>query len=168
LNRKILENSNLRKIYQTLERNVLILIAIPLPFFAFVFLSSQNGTLDFNLPQLPLFWESLGLGISFAILIVQYFTFQSAVKRILAGDFELEKKVKMYSGATMSRFWILFVSIFISAAGLLFFENSGYTIAFAVSLVFMSLGKPTPDRIIRLLRLKGDDRAEIEELKRPG
>jgi len=168
LNRKILENSNLRKIYQTLERNVLILIAIPLPFFAFVYLSSQNGTLDFNLPELPVFWESLGLGIAFAVLFVQYITFQSAIKKILAGDFELEKRVKLYSGATISRFMVLFASIFLSAVGLLFFENSGYTIAFAVSLVFMSLGKPTPDRIIRLLRLKGDDRAKIEELKRPG
>lgn len=163
-----MENNNLRNIYQTLERNVLILIAIPLPFFAFVFLSSQNGSLHFDLPALPLFLESFGLGIAFAILVVQYFTFQSAIKSILAGDFELEKKVKMYSKATMLRFWVLFVSIFLSAAGLLFFQNSGYTIAFAISLVFMSLGKPTPDRIVRLLRLKGEDRAEIEELKRPG
>lgn len=151
-----------------MERNVLILIAIPLPFFAFVFLSSQNGTLDFNLPELPAFWDSFGLGLAYAFLAMHYFAFQSSIKKIRAGNFELEKKMSMYYRATLSRFWVLFASTFICVAGLMFFENSGYTIAFAISLVFMSLGKPTPDRIIRLLRLKGGEKEMIEELKRPG
>jgi hypothetical protein len=163
-----LEKKKIRKIYETLERNVLILIAIPIPFFAIIFLSSQNGTIDYEIPELSAFWDYFGLAFVYALLGFHYITFHSAIKKINTGNFELEKKVKMYSKATISRFWVLFVSVFICAAGLLFFENSGYTIAFAVNLVFSSLGKPTPDRIIRLLRLKGEEKKEIEELKRPG
>ncbi|RPA68160.1 hypothetical protein EF405_10835 [Cyclobacteriaceae bacterium YHN15] len=163
-----MEKDSIKKSYYTLERNVLILIAIPLPFFAFIFLSTQNGTLDFKLPDLPAFWDSFGLGLAYAFLALHYFAFQSSIKKIRAGNFELEKKMSMYSRATHLRFWALFASILLCAAGLMFFENSGYTIAFAISLVFMSLGKPSPDRIIRLLRLKGAEKELIEELKRPG
>jgi drug/metabolite transporter (DMT)-like permease len=163
-----LEKKKIRKIYETLERNVLILMAIPIPFFAIIFLSSQNGTLDYDIPEFPAFWDYFGLGFVYALLGLHYIAFHSAINKINAGNFELEKKVKMYANATIFRFWVLFVSVFICAAGLLFFKNSGYTIAFAITLVFSSLGKPTPDRIIRLLRLKGEEKEEIGELKRPG
>jgi hypothetical protein len=163
-----LEKIRIRKIYVTLERNVLILIAIPIPFFAIIFLSSQNGTIDYDIPEFPVFWDYFGLAFVYALLGLHYITFHSVINKINAGNYELEKKVKMYAKATISRFWVLFVSVFICAAGLLFFENSGYTIAFAITLVFSSLGKPTPDRVIRLLRLKGEEKMEIEELKRPG
>jgi hypothetical protein len=162
-----LEKNKIRKIYETLERNVLILIAIPIPFFAIIFLSSQNGTIDFDIPEFPAFWDYLGLVFVFALLGLHYIVFHSEINKINTRNFDLESKVKMYAKATISRFWILFVSVFICAAGLLFFKNSGYTIAFAITLVFSSLGKPTPDRIIRLLRLKGEEKEEIEKLKRP-
>jgi len=55
----------------------------------------------------------------------------------------------------MSRFWKLFAIGFLCAAGLLFYENPGFTIA--ATLIYVSLGKPTPDRIVKLLRLKGED-----------
>ncbi|MFD2203453.1 hypothetical protein [Shivajiella indica] len=152
--------------YDKMERNVLILIAIPIPFFAIVFLSFQNGTLEYDFPELPVFLDYFGIGFVYAALGYHYIAFHSVINRINSGEFDLEKKMKMYSKATVDRFWILFGSVFFCTTGLLLFKNSGYTIAFAITLVFSSLGKPSPDRIIRLLRLKGEEREKIEELKR--
>jgi hypothetical protein len=163
-----LENLEIKKIYDTLERNVLILIAIPIPFFAIAYLNSQNGTLSLDLPGVPAFWDSLGLVFVYVGLAVHYIDFHSSIKKIQKSDWTLEEKVKKYANATLHRFWILFISALVCSAGLLFFDNPGYTIAFAITLVFCSLGKPTPDRIIRLLKLKGDERQEIELLKRRG
>jgi hypothetical protein len=37
-----------------------------------------------------------------------------------------------------------------------------------VILLFFSLGKPSPDRIVRLLKLKGEEKDKVMELKRRG
>ena len=147
---------------------MLILIAIPIPFFAVTYLNSLNSTFALNLPEVPVFWDSFGLGMVALILIVHYFIYHSAIKRIHLGNFELQTKLGLYSRATHLRFYILFVASLFCAAGLLFFENSGYTIAFAVVLLFFSLGKPSPDRIVRLLKLKGEEKDKVMELKRRG
>lgn len=161
-----METTEIRKIYDALERNVLILIAIPIPIFAFAYLHAQEGTLDWDLPHLPAFWDSFFLGFVFVILALHYVRFHNGIKQAMTGGFDLEEKVRRYAVATMQRFWVLFLAGFICAFGLMWFDNAGYTIAFAITLVFSSLGKPTPDRIIRLLRLKGEEREEIEQLKR--
>jgi hypothetical protein len=163
-----LENLEIKRIYDKLERNVLILIAIPIPFFAIAYLNSQNGTLSLDLPEVPEFWNSFGIGFVYVGLGMHYFTFHSALKKILDFNPNLEDKIKDYAKATMQRFWVLFISGMICSVGLLLFDNPGYTIAFAITLVFCSLGKPSPDRIIRLLKLKGEERQAIELLKRRG
>lgn len=169
MNNRILENNNnIKKIYESLERNVLILIAIPIPFFAVTYLNSQNRTFSLNLPEVPPFWDSFGLGLVVSILVVHYFNFQSAIKRIQNKGYDLETKVSLYSQATMLRFYMLFASSLICAVGLLFFENAGYTISFAIILVFFSLGKPSPDRIVRLLKLKGEEKDKMLELRNRG
>jgi hypothetical protein len=40
-------------------------------------------------------------------------------------------------------------------------------VVFALALVFFSLGKPSPDRMMRLLRLKKQDRELLVEISRP-
>ncbi len=146
----------------------MILIAIPIPFFAVVYLNSQNSTFSFELPVVSAFWDSFGLGLVVSILFLQYFSFQSAIKRIGSGNLDLESKLALYSQATMQRFWILFISTFISALGLLFFDNPGFTMAFAVTLLFFSLGKPSPDRIVKSLKLKGEEKDKVLGMKRRG
>jgi hypothetical protein len=160
-----LEKSEIRKIYDGLEPNVLILIAIPIPFFAFAYLHAQNGTAAWDFPSVPAFWDSFLLAFVFALLALHYVSFHNGIKKALNVDWSLEEKVRKYAAATIQRFWVLFFSGLICALGLVMFDNAGYTIAFAISLVFSSLGKPTPDRIIRLLRLKGEEREEVEQLK---
>jgi len=161
-----LEKSVIRNIYDGLERNVLILIAIPIPFFAFAYLHSQNGTAAWDVPDLPAFWDSFLLGFVFAMLGLHYVNFHKGIKQALKVDCDLEEKIKKYAAVTMQRFWILFFAGLVCAMGLILFDNAGYTIAFAISLVFSSLGKPSPDRIIRLLRLKGQEKEEVELLKK--
>lgn len=148
-----------------LEGNVLILIAIPLPFFAIAYLFNQNGTVSLDVPQLPLFLNTFGLALVYALLAVHYLIFHNTIKKAINGNFELIEKVNLYAGATMKRFWTLLVTGILCSLGLLFFEDPGFTIAFAINLVFSSLGKPSPDRIVRLLRLKGEEKEEVERLK---
>jgi hypothetical protein len=40
-------------------------------------------------------------------------------------------------------------------------------VVFALALVFFSLGKPSPDRMVRLMRLKKEDRELLREISRP-
>lgn len=145
---------------------MLIMIAIPIPFFGFVYLNSENPIFFFEIPQVTEFWEYFGLGMVFTLLIAQYVFFKKETKTIVVSPSELPAKLTSYSKASFKRFGILFVAALVAAAGLLLFGNAGYTIAFAVTLVFFSAAKPSPDRIIRSLKLKGEEKDLVNGLKR--
>lgn len=161
-----MENSQIRKIYDKLERNVLILIAIPIPIFGFVYLNSESPLFFFNVPQLAEFWEYLGLGLVFTFLIAQSVVFQKDKKIILHSDFDLPTKLNSYSQASVKRFGLLLLTSLVAAIGLFLFENPGFTVAFAIALLFFSVAKPSPDRIIRSLKLAGEEKEIVNGLKR--
>jgi predicted benzoate:H+ symporter BenE len=165
LNKIALDKVFIRKKFDTLERNALIMMAIPLPFFALSYLFTTSSTISYQVPDLPLILDTLLLTLVIVMLGVHYFNFRAAIKSARLEGKSLEDKVLRYSQATMKRLWVLFVVILLCAAGLLVYQNPGYTISFAIALVFFSLGKPTPDRIIRLLKLRGEEKEEIEALK---
>ncbi|MCH6235407.1 hypothetical protein MMU05_15680 [Aquiflexum sp. AIY15W] len=163
-----MEDSQLRKIYDNLERTVLIMIAIPIPFFGFVYLNSESPIFFFNVPQLPGFWEYFGLGTVFTLLLAQFVVFQKESKGIVNSNYDLPIKLHSYSKASFKRFGLLLVAALISALGLFLFENPGYTVSFAIALLFFSVAKPSPDRIIRSLKLVGEEKELVNGLKRRG
>lgn len=160
-----MEKDIIRKTYDTLERNALIMMAIPLPFFALSYLYTTSSTISYDGPKLPLFLDTILLTLVILMLALHYVNFQAAIKSARIEGSNLEEKMRRYSSATMRRLWVLFVVVLLCAGGLLVYENPGYSITFAVALVFFSIGKPTPDRIIRLLKLKGEEKDAIEALK---
>lgn len=165
MNKKVLDTDIIRKTYDTLERNALIMMAIPLPFFALAYLFTTSSTISYKAPELPLLLDTALLTLVILMLALHYVNFQAAIKKARIEGADLEDKMMRYAQATMKRLWVLFAVVFLCAGGLLIYQNPGYTISFAVALVFFSLGKPTPDRIIRLLRLKGEEKDAIEALK---
>lgn len=156
----------LKRKFRVLERNVLLLIAFPLPVFALVYLYTTSNTTSIELPVLPAFLNYLILGLASALLIFQYTGFRNAMNIMRDNPRSIEEKMDGYAKATLSRFWILFWIGIICATGLLFYENPGFTVAYAVSLMFVSIGKPTPDRIVRILRLKGEEKDMVFEINR--
>ncbi|MCL6259119.1 hypothetical protein M3O96_08475 [Aquiflexum sp. TKW24L] len=148
-----------------MERNVLIMIAVPIPFFGFVYLNSENPIFFFEIPQLSEFWEYFLLAIGFTFLIAQYFVFHKETKIISTSDKDMAGKMNAFSEAVFKRFWYLFITALIAALGLFLFGNPGYTVAFAITLLFFSIAKPTPDRIIRALKLKGEEKDQVNALK---
>ncbi|KEO75170.1 hypothetical protein [Anditalea andensis] len=146
--------SNFRK----LERNVLILTGLPLPLFAFAYLYTTSRSMEIDLPSFPGIFDALMMGMVVGLLVVQWLQFHRGIKKTRISTASLDEKLKNYEVLTISRFWKLFAIGMMCAAGLLFYENPGYTIAYAVTLIYVSLGKPTPDRIAKLLRLKGDEK----------
>jgi len=156
----------IRKIYKNLEQLVLVLMLIALPLFGMIYLYFNSGNLDWELPEIPDFVNGILAGGGTALLIIQYFLFHKKLKVSFQYK-ELLQKVKIYSYATRERFLLLFACSLIATAGLLFFGNPYFIILFAVTLVFFSLAKPTPDRMGRLMKLKKEDRDLILTASRP-
>ncbi|MBS9523859.1 hypothetical protein KIH41_09680 [Litoribacter ruber] len=149
---------NLKARFRVLERNVLILTGLPLPAFAFAYLHTNSPNMELNLPELPVLLGTVLLSLVIAFLVLQWFNFHQGIKKVRKSEISLEEKVDRYSVLTMQRFYKLFFIGFACAIGLLFYDSAGFTIAYAVTLVYVSLGKPTPDRIAKLLRLKGEEK----------
>lgn len=145
---------------------MLVLMIIALPIFGMIYLYFISGNLDWQLPNLPGFINGLLVGFSIGILIAQYVKFHQAIKKGKASE-ELTKKVETYIQSTRVRFYFLFLSSVISAVGLLFFKSEVYVVLFAVTLVFFSLAKPTPDRIRRLYGLNKADSELVRLMSRP-
>ncbi|MCC5936293.1 MAG: hypothetical protein JJU34_03325 [Lunatimonas sp.] len=156
----------LKKEFRVLERNVLILTAVPLPPFAFAYLYTTGGSMSLDLPELPTYLSSGMLGAAIGLLVWQVLAFNQQVRRIRMQETSILTRLRAYSTASIHRFWMLFAVGFLSAVGLLFSERPGFTITYAVCLLFVSLGKPTPDRIAKGLRLKGEDKEQVYDINR--
>lgn len=161
-----MELQEIRTVYRKTERLTVVLLIFALPAFAMVYLYQSSGKVDWNLPALPEFFEWFLAGLSVMILGIHYVLFHQKIKLAL-GQSELVEKVKTYCQATGQRFWILFLVSLLATAGLLLTQNPAFTLLFAVTMVFFSLGKPSPDRMARLMKLKKEDRELIREASRP-
>lgn len=160
-----MEKDPIRTTYEKLEHNTLILIACSIPFFAVVYLYSQSESINRSSYYLPEITGSILLGFIYVLLAFHYWKFHNAIKNILTNHHPLEAKIVLYKHATIHRFKTLLLSSLLCPLGLLLFENNGFIIAYALTLVFLSLGKPTPDRIVRLLKLKGEEKDRVIKIK---
>ena len=161
-----MEIENLRVAYRRTEQQTLICLVLALPLFGGTSLYQPGGKLDKTLPQLSLFEQVLVLVASLGLLVVHYFLFHRRIKATFVQE-EISAKILGYLAATKQRHWILFLVAVASSLGLLFSSNPGFVVVFALTLVFFSLGKPTPDRMMRLLKLKKQDREILIEISRP-
>lgn len=161
-----MEIQKIRKAYRSTEQLVLILIALALPVFGAVYLYFNSGNLNWDLPELPGFVLWVLAGINVAALVIQYLLFHRKIA-LTFKESELENKAKIYLSATNQRFLILFLVSLLTSVGLLFFQHPIFVLIFAVTLTFFSLGKPSPDRMARLMKLKKEDRELIRDASRP-
>jgi hypothetical protein len=161
-----LDHEEIGIIYRKTERLTLLLLMVALPLFGMVYLYDSSPNLSWDLPRLPGFIGGFLIGFSIGCLIWQYVVFHKKLKSTF-GTPELLEKVRIYSEATNQRFWFLFLVSILATVGLLFSQNPVYTVIFAVTLVFFSLAKPSPDRMARLMKLKKEDRELIREASRP-
>lgn len=161
-----METQELRKIYHRTERLTLIILLIALPAFGMVYLYHNSGSISKDLPQLSGFFNGFLMTFSVTLLVGQYWAFHVNLKKSFAQT-ELLDKVKIYTKATSQRFLFLFLVSICSTIGLLFSGNPLFIIIFALTLVFFSLAKPSPDRMTRLMKLKKEDREILKEIARP-
>jgi hypothetical protein len=161
-----MEIETLRVAYRRTEQLTLLLLLIALPLFGIIYLYEQSGKLGENLPQLSFLGQVMVLGAGGVLLLVHYFLFHRQIKSALDQE-ELSEKIITYLAATKKRFFLLMGVSTASSLGLLFSSNPGFVVLFALTLVFFSLGKPSPDRMMRLLKLKKQDRELLVEIARP-
>jgi len=152
------KQQDIKSNFRRLERNVLILTGLPLPLFAFAYLYTTSRSMELDLPLFPELLNSVMMGLVVGLLVVQWLHFHRGIKKTRVSTASLDDRLHNYKELTISRFWKLFAIGLMCGVGLLFYENPGYTIAYAVTLIYVSLGKPTPDRIAKLLRLKGEEK----------
>ncbi|MDN3686588.1 hypothetical protein [Cyclobacterium jeungdonense] len=157
---------SLKKDFRLLERNVLLLIAIPLPFFSFAYLYSTSSTLSLDLPELPSFLNYVTLSLVTALLVMQQVGFQKRISKVKNSDADLGIRIKSYASATFLRYWQLFWVGILTSFGLFFYNNQGFTIMYAINLLFVSLGKPTPHRIVTSLHLKKEEKDLVYEINK--
>jgi hypothetical protein len=161
-----LELQEIRTIYRNTDRLTMLLLIVSLPAFAMVYLYQSSGKVDWNLPPFSESMEWALAGVSAIVMIIHYILFHREIN-VARGQADLVEKVRIYCKATRQRFWILFLVSLLATAGLLLSENPIFTLIFALTMVFFSLGKPSPDRMARLMRLKKEDRELIRQASRP-
>lgn len=161
-----METDQIRKIYRETDRLGMIILIVALPLFGMIYLYHSSGSINKELPQLTGFFGGALLVFSLTLLVGQYIVFHQHIKKAISQEGLLEK-VKTYAKATKQRFLFLFIVSVASSVGLLFSGNPGHVLSFALCLVFFSLAKPSPDRMARLMKLKKEDRAILQEAARP-
>lgn len=157
---------DLKKKYRVLERNVLLLIVVPLPFFSFAYLYTTGQSKSLSIPELPEIFNYLVLIFAFGGLLVQQIRFNQGLKSTHNKSLTFEDRFSTYVRITIQRYWVLLVVGILCSVGLILFDNPGFTIAYASCLIVISLGKPTPDRIVSGLRLTKEEKDKVYEISR--
>ena len=160
------EQKSIKEQFRILERNVLLLIILPLPFFAFAYLYTSRPTRTISVPDFPEFLNTLTLALALALLAFQQIGFNKTIREIRRKTAGVEEKFMRYAKAVTRRYYLLMIVGFLCAAGLFLYQNLGFTIAYAINLVLISVYKPSPVRIIRLFGLKGKDKDIIFNINR--
>lgn len=156
----------IRRLYKTVEVRLLILLGLSLPLFGVVYLYYNSGNLNWDLPELGRLVETILAGLGIFFLAAQFFLFRKRLKDVLILP-DLLSKVQIYAAASLQRIHLLTLSCLLDAAGLLFFKNPFFVVLFAITLIFFSLAKPSPDRIIRLMKLEKKEGDIIRQASRP-
>lgn len=153
--------AELRKLIKSYELVITLLIVVSLPAFGMIYLYQSSGEQSWNLPELPEIMNELLWGAGIGLLIAQYLLFRKRIKVCLqVSDFL--QKMGMFSKAVKERYYLLFLTAMSSAVGLLFFGNAIFNLIFALVLLFFSLGKPSPIRIQKWLKLSDEEKKMIE------
>ena len=158
--------ASLKEKYRIMERNILILILLPLPFFAFAYLNTTRPIRTIPLPEIPDFLNFILMSVALALLLFQQMNFQRSMRRLKEKGVDFETKISGYIRATISRYMVLAVVGVVATLGLLFFANVGFTISYAIVLIMVSVFKPSPVRIVRLFRLSGEEKDFIYNINR--
>lgn len=149
-----------------MEVRLLILLGLSLPLFGLVYLYYNSGNLNWELPQLPSVVEIGLAGVGVFFLLAQFLIFRKRTQGIERIE-DLLAKIQIYTSASLQRIHLLTLSCLLDAVGLLFFKNPIFVVLFAITLVFFSLAKPSPDRIIRMMKLSKKEGDIIREASRP-
>ncbi|SHN02453.1 hypothetical protein SAMN04488057_105283 [Cyclobacterium lianum] len=156
----------LKKSFRLLETKVLVLIAIPLPVFSFAYLYTSSGNREVYLPEISPVFLYLILAAILWLLFLQYNSFQKRILPAKNSAIALSDKLLLYGKAAVRRYWYLFWAGLLSALGLIVYENQIFTVTYALNLIFVSLAKPTPDRLVKALHLKNEEREMAYEINR--
>lgn len=161
-----MEIQEIRKIYKKSEQVSLVVMLLALPVFAIIYLFFESGKNLVDVTETPEFLVWVLALISIALLVAQYILFDQKIKLTFKKE-ELLEKVKIYAQATIQRYLILLGASLVSSVGLLLSHNPIFTLLFAITLTFFSLAKPTPDRMVRLMKLKKVQMELIRAAARP-
>jgi len=163
---KLSDKEEIRKIQKRTEQFMLIIMILALPIFGMIYLYQTSGSLDWDLPELPVVLGQLLTGGGVGLLVAQSILFRKRLQGV-AHDQDLRLRIQLYGKATRERFFLLFIITMVCSVGLLFYNNAIYTVIFAVTLFFFSVGKPTPERIKKLLKLNEEEFEIIKQTSKP-
>ncbi|UZD24334.1 hypothetical protein [Algoriphagus halophytocola] len=156
----------LRKLIKSYELLITILMVVALPVYGMIYLYQSSGEQNWNLPDLPDFVEELLWGAGIGLLVSQFLLFRKRIKGSQQAP-EFILKMQAFSQAVKERYFLLFLVSMLSALGLLFFGSAIFNLIFAVALLFFSLGKPSPLRIQKLLKISDEEKELVELASRP-
>ena len=157
---------DLKEKYRVTERNLLLLILLPLPFFVMVYLNLTKPVRTFNIPEIPEAINPFLVALSLALLMFQQINFRKNIQNLKVTGVSFESKISGYLKATTVRYVIFAIVGFIAAFGLLFFGSVGFVILYAIVLILVSVLKPSSNRIVRIFKLKDAEKEFVNQIHR--
>src|SRR5690554_3746651 len=98
---------HLKEKYRVTERNLLLLILLPLPFFAIVYLNLTKPVRTFHIPEIPEIINPFLVALSLALLMFQQINFQKSIQNLKVTEVSFENKILGYLKATSVRYVVL-------------------------------------------------------------
>jgi hypothetical protein len=149
--------NSIREYFYRCYSTVMLISLIPIVVFSALYLQpSSNST---SIEQEPILFAFFSAGTLVCWLTLAFY----ANKKIksLRNRQGLREKLEKYFGLTIVRFLLLSIAALVLALGFFLAHNDFFTIGFMINLLLSAWHWPSPSKVSKELRLRGDEREMV-------
>lgn len=152
------------------------MVGIPLLIFAWTYLNLKT-LFPFPIFEDPITGPLLHFIIFLSVVFLVTKAFKNYQQQMAAADFtgstapkeqQVIEKANLFLNASLSFYWFLTYSTVLVLIGFYLSVEEIYIGAYSILLILFSIKRPTPDRMIKEMKLKKEDKVILfEALKNP-
>ncbi|MDH5476631.1 MAG: hypothetical protein OEX22_13115 [Cyclobacteriaceae bacterium] len=136
------------------------ILAVPLTVFGWLFLEAKDGRYStVEVDNMDVF-NFLGPIVIFGIVGISFSLFKKKLRKI-DNHLPLQEKLENYLKCSWIKFIGLELALILSVLGYYLTFTNTFVAMFMIVLVFFSLSKPTPYRVVESLQLKDDEKDSV-------
>lgn len=166
------ESSSVARKFENLNNVFYLMVGLPLLLFAWTYLNLKliSPWVYFEEPLTGTFLHALILVVVIVLPVLAYKRYKkeiataSSASKDVQNTVSLREKVNVFISASLRFYYVLTISNILVVIGFYFSAEEFYIFFYSILLILYSINRPTPDRMVKELRFKKEEKEAFYQL----